>query len=212
MDGDRGSNALVIAGTNDTGKSVLSLIIVEQFDKKRDRLKKNGRKYPSNYHKLVTFDPQDRYAKYRREGDINIIIGDEGWEDRILALRDSLCIFDDFRMLMGEDKTSKKLLQIFGWRAEYGLDLVFICWHPLLIPPRISMFMDKYWLLRTNGTEKDFVARINGNKDKIAECRRLLDKEFLQYNDTQYKALYPNFPFIYYDTGTDKALKINFKK
>jgi len=93
----------------------------------------------------------------------------------------------------------------------HGLDMIFIVWHPLQFPPSMSRFLDKYLLFRTNGSEKDFCSRINGNSDKIAKCKRLLDIEFLKYDEISYKNTYPNFMHIFYDTGTDRATKINFK-
>ena len=211
MSNKRASNCIGIIGTNNTGKTVISEEIIKRFNAKRDRLQNNGRKYPSNYHKLVVFDVQNRYSKYMRKGDINIMIGDEGWEQKILALRDSMFIADDFKMLVDDDRISKDLLKVFGYRMEYGLDLVFIVWFPTLIPPRIYKFIDKYLLFRTNGNDKEFVSRINGDKETIIKCKEELDKEFEKYNEIQYGNLYPYFPFIFYDTGTNKAVKVNFK-
>jgi hypothetical protein len=95
---------------------------------------------------------------------------------------------------------------------EYGLDLVFVVWHPLLFPPTMHRFIDKYFLFNTNGSEKEFVERLNGDKTELINCKRLLNREFLKYDKTGYGKLYPNFPFIYYDVGTNESKKINFKK
>lgn len=212
MESRRGSNAMGICGTNNTGKTVICEELIKKFNEKRDRLKSNGKKYPNNYHKLIVFDPQQRFKKYMREGDITINIGDEGWEEMLLKVRDSMVIFDDYKILAGEQTITKTLLKVFGWRMAYGLDMIFIVWHPLQFPPSMSRFLDKYLLFRINGDDKEYVSRLNGNKDKLIDCKRLLDREFLKYNENEYKNLYPKFPFIFYDTGTDKATKVNFKK
>ena len=205
----RASNIIGIVGTNNTGKTVIAEEIIKTFNIKRDKL--NSTNYPSNYHRLVVFDVQDRLGHLLRKGDISIRIGDEGWEKMILGLRDSMVVFDDFKVLLEGDRISKDLLKVFGYRMEYGIDLIFIVWHPSLFPPSMHRFLDKYYLFRTNGSEKEFIDRLNGSKEDLINCKRLLDKEFLKYNETEYGALYPNFPFIYYDTGTNKSIKINFK-
>jgi len=210
MDGKRGSNCIGIIGTNNTGKTVVSEEIIKRFNAKRDRLSKLGKKYPSNYHKLVVFDVQNRYTKYMREGDISIMLDDEEWEDKVLALRDSLFVADDFKVLVGTDKISKKLLRIFGYRMEYGLDLVFIVWHPRLIPPRIAQFIDKYYLFRANGNDKEYADRINGETDEIIKCKHAIEKHCSKFSELEYGEQYPNFPFIYYDTNLNKSIKVNF--
>lgn len=212
MDGDRNSNCIGIVGTNNTGKSVVTRLVIERFNKKRDRLKSNGKKYPSNYNKLIVYDPQHNFIDLLREGDIEIILGEDGWEQQVLSLRDSMCVFDDFKNLIDDDRISKDLLRIFGYRMEYGLDLIFVVWHPDLFPPRMYKFIDKYYLFRTNGDDKEFFRRINGTKETVVRCKHILDTEFIKYDELSYKALYPNFPFIYYDTGTNKAVKVNFSK
>ncbi len=212
MDGKRGSNCIGIIGTNNTGKTVVSEEIIKRFNAKRDRLSKLSKKYPSNYHKLVVFDVQNRYTKYMREGDINVMIGEDDWEDKVLALRDSLFIADDFKVLVGTDKISPKLLQIFGYRMEYGLDLVFIVWHPRLLPPRIAQFIDKYYLFRANGNDKEYVDRINGETEEIIKCKHAINSYCSKFTNEEYGNLYPNFPFVYYDTNTNTSIKVNMDK
>ena len=207
----RDSNVIGIVGTNNTGKTVIARQLIEKFNKKRDAIKKNGKKYPVNYHKLVVFDVQNRMEDLMREGDINIRIGVDGWEKQILELRDSMIVLDDFKVLLGGDTISPELLQIFGYRMEHGLDLIFIVWSPNLFPPRIHNFIDQYYLFRTNGSDKDFVARLNGNKDKLIKCKSVLDSYFEKFTKETYGAKYPNFPFIYYDSRIDEAVKVNFK-
>jgi len=99
MEKRRGSNAMGIVGTNNTGKTVICEELIKVFNRKRDRIKHSKKKYPSNYHKLVVFDPQQRFKKYMREGDIEIIIGQEGWEDTLLTLRDSMVVFYYYKIL-----------------------------------------------------------------------------------------------------------------
>lgn len=207
---ERGSNALGIVGTNNTGKTVIAEEVIKRFNKKRDSL--NSKNYPSNYHKLVVFDVQDRLGHLMREGDITIKIGDKGWEKKILGLRDSMCVFDDFRVLLPNDSLSDDLLKIFGFRMEYGLDLIFIVWHPTLFPPRMHRFIDKYYIFRVGGDDKEFVSRMNGDKDSLINIKHLVSNHCLTYSQSEYGKLYPNFPFVYYDVQTNKAVKINFKK
>ena len=74
----------------------------------------------------------------------------------------------------------------------------------------MAKFIDKYFLLKCNGEDKEFLARVNGSKTDILKCKKLLDMEFLKYNKKQYAEKYPNFPFIFYDTGTNESTKVNF--
>ncbi len=40
----------------------------------------------------------------------------------------------------------------------------------------------------------------------------MVNKEYKKYSPEDYSKLYPNFPYIYYDTVRDKAIKVNFKE
>lgn len=205
----RGSNIVGVIGTNNTGKTVLIRDLIGLFNKKRSKF--NSSNYPSNYHKIVVYDVQNRLQDLLMEGDLNILPNDKDWKKKILNLRDSLIVLDDFKVLIPNDKMEEDLLNILAFRMEYGLDLIFAAWHPKLIIPRLAMFIDKYYLFATNCDEKDFASRINGSRDMAISFKQLLDKEFSSYTDNEYKNLYPNFPFIYYDSGKNKAVKINFK-
>ena len=211
MEVRRGSNFLGIIGTNNTGKSVIARELIKKFNDKRDLLEKN-KKYPSNYNKLILYDPQHRFQDLMREGDFNIKLNDKDWEEKILNYRASYVVLDDYKELFRVDTLSDKFMDIMSSRADYGLDITVITWHPKLILPRLAMFIDKYILFKINSDDKEYCSRIEGEKDFVLGMKYALNKEFKKYTEEQYKNLYPNFPFIYYDSGRQIAKKVNFKK
>ena len=206
----RGSNTIGIVGTNNTGKTVIAEEIIKRFNKKRDNI--NLKDYPTNFFRLVVFDPQDRFGEYLKEGDISLHAGTKNWEKKIVGLRDSLIVFDDLKQILREDRLSDDFLDILGLRAEYGLDLIFIVWQSKLLPPRITPFIDKYYLFKSHEDEKEYVSRINGVKKDIINAKRLLDIEFSKTDKFEYAKLYPHFPFISYDLSQNTMKKINFSK
>jgi ABC-type dipeptide/oligopeptide/nickel transport system ATPase component len=210
-DGLRDSNLIGIIGNNSSGKSALALLLIQKFNRKRDKLL-SEKKYPTNYLKLVVFDPQNRFESEMRAGDLRIRIGDIGWEEKVYKFRDSLFVCDDMKMIVDGDRTKPEFLNIFGWRAEHGLDIILIVWQSNMFPRKISGFIDKYFLMRSNEDDKEYCSRINGNKESIIKAKNIVWNECVKYNKLEYKARYPNFPCVYYDMNEDSFVKVNFKK
>ena len=211
MDKRRGSELIAVIGTNNTGKSAITELLVQQYNKKRDLLESKN-EYPDNYNKLIIYDPQRRFKKYLRKGDHIIDLTDENWADDILKYRSSMVVLDDYKELLDGDTMPKPLLRLVSGRAEFGIDLILVMWHPMLIIPRLAMFITKFFILKVNSKPKEFTARIQGNEELVLNIQKDLDEEFSRYGEQEYSSLYPNFPFIYYDSSKNFAKKVNFKK
>jgi len=210
MKKQRGSDFIAVIGTNNTGKSVIVKELIKKFNLKRDRLEAVDR-YPANYNKLIVYDPQDRFKDLLRKGDHVIKLNHDNWAEDVLRYKASLLVMDDYKELFENDRLPKQVMNLMSARAEAGIDIILVTWHPKLILPRLSMFINKFVLLKSNGKDKDYISRIDGEEDFVLSLRDSLNKEYQKYTPEQYAALYPNFPFIYYDSSTNKAKKINFK-
>ena len=210
MGKSRGGTITGIVGINNTGKSVIAAKIIEVFNRKRDLIENNGKKYPPNYNKLIAFDPQERFKHLMRAGDLTLRTGNKDWEKGILKYRDSLIVFDDVKQLMRGQTLNDEFLDILGWRVEHGLDMIFIVHHPKFFPPSLSSYMNRYYFFKFNGNHKQIAERLGGEEDEIINCKRLLDLEFKKYTPQQYSAKYPNFPFIEHNIDTNESFKINF--
>jgi len=210
MDARRGSEITMICGTNNTGKTAIARQLVIKYNKKRDILEKKN-KYPSNYNKLIVYDPQHAFQDLMREGDVNLDMADKEWEEKVLRYRASLVVLDDYKELMPNDRLSDGFLKLMSARARFGLDFNMITWSPKLIMPRLEIFINKYILLKVNSDDKEFADRIAGDKPTVIGIKNSLNREFMRYTDEEYKKLYPNFPFVFWDGARNKAMKVNFK-
>lgn len=206
----RGSDFIAVIGTNNTGKSVIVRELIKKFNIKRDKLEREN-KYPANYNKLIVYDPQARFTDLLRKGDFVIKLNNTDWAKDVLRYKASLLVMDDYKELFETNTLPPDVMNLMSARAESGIDIILVTWHPKLILPRLSIFINKFILLYCNGKDKDYISRIDGEEDYVLGLRDSLIKEYKGYTDEQYAALYPNFPFIYYDSGKNKAKKINFK-
>jgi len=206
----RGSEFIGIIGTNGTGKTVIARMLIEKFNAKRDEAAIICG-YPSNYNKLVVYDPQHRFQDLLRKGDFVIQLNNKDWEKDILKYKSSLIVLDDYRELFKTDALSDKFMDVMSKRAEQGLDIVIITWFPKLILPRLSQFLNKYFLFKVNCDDKEYSDRINGEKETVLNIKRMLNKEFEKYTEQQYADLYPNFPFVVFNSNTNRGQKVNFK-
>lgn len=211
MDKRRGSEFIGIIGTNGTGKTVIARQLIEKFNDKRDKLNAN-KKYPSNYNKLVVYDPQHRFQDLLRKGDFVIKLNNKNWEKDVLKYKSSLIVLDDYRELFRTDSLSDDFMDVMSARAEQGLDIIIITWFPKLILPRLSQFLNRYFLFKVNCDDKEYSDRINGEKNVVLNIKRMLNKEFKKTTPQEYSKKYPNFPFVYFNSDTNVGVKVNFEK
>ena len=204
----RGGELICIIGHNNTGKTVFATQIAEDFNNRRKAI--NLRNYPPNYYKLAVYDVQNRFTDFFQKGDISIEHSDKEWAKKLLGLRKSLVILDDYKVLVPNDQMDKSLLDLLQYRAEYGIDIVIITHSPKLVLERLSYFIDTYCLFYTVGSNKVFKDRL-GASEVLTELKKIIDKEYKRYNGNEYSKLYPNFPFIFYDGRNEKAKLVNFK-
>jgi len=210
MEKRRGSELIAIIGTNGTGKTVVARMLIEKFNAKRDRL--NGtKKYPANYNKLIIYDPQHRFQDLLRKGDFEIKLNNKNWEKDVLRYKSSLIVLDDYKELFRSNNLSDGFTDVMSARAESGLDIIFITWFPRYILPRLSQFINKYFLFKVNCKDKEYIDRINGEEDVVLNIKSSLNKEFKKYTPNEYSNLYPNFPFVYFNADTNEGKKVNFK-
>lgn len=205
----RGSEIIGIIGGNNTGKTVLAKSLAEKFVKKRNKI--DLKKYPKNYYRLAVYDVQDRFGDLLNEDDLSIKVSDDNWCKKLLKLRNSLIILDDYRVLMPKDTMDKDFLNLLQYRAEHGLDIILIAHNPQLVIPRLSYYIDTFCLFYTAGNEKSFDHRLSGSEN-LKKLKNVIDKEFKSYTQDEYSNLYPNFPYIFYQDKKNKAVLINFKK
>lgn len=204
----RGGELIVIIGHNNTGKTVLSTQMAEDFNKRREGV--NLRNYPPNYYKLAVYDVQSRFTDYLKNGDISINSSDKEWAKKLLGLRKSLVILDDYKVLVPNDQMDKSFLDLLQYRAEYGIDIILITHNPKLVLERLSYYVDTYCLFYTAGNSNTFKGRLSGS-ERLIELKKMIDKEYKKYSREEYGKLYPNFPFIFYNGREEKAKLVNFK-
>ena len=136
----RGGEILCFLGHNNTGKSAESIFYIEQFCKKRKKIKNKNK----NFNRLAVFDPQNRYQKYLEKGDLNITPLNDDWFLTVSKFRDSLVVLDDHRQLIDTDTIDKRILNLLFLRSEYGIDFIIITHFAKLIQPKLVGYIDKY--------------------------------------------------------------------
>jgi len=209
MKKQRGGELIIVIGHNNTGKTVFATRLADGFNKRRDSV--NLKSYPSNYYKLAVYDVQNRFSKHLRKGDLSIKTSDKDWCKKLLKMRKSLVILDDYKVLLPNDKMDSDLLDLLQFRAEYGIDIILIVHNPKLILERLSYYVDTYCLFYTAGNSNSFKGRVSG-AERLIELKKVIDKEYKSYTREEYGNLYPNFPFIFYNGRNEEAKYINFKK
>ena len=207
MEKRRGGELIVIIGYNNTGKSVETRFLIENFNNKR----KGKSNRPKNFGKLIVYDPHRRYEDFLVDGDIVLRPSRENWYEEVRECKDSLMVLDDYRGLIPNDRMDSGFLDILFDRAEHGLDIIIITHSPLQILNRLVTYIDKYILFYSLGDEKAFEGKTT-NPEVLVMLRDMVNKEYKKYSPEDYSKLYPNFPYIYYDTVRDKAIKVNFKE
>ncbi len=180
-------------GTNRTGKSVTARKHAESW--KRNNEGKT----------IVAFDPQKRF-----EGlyDIKINMDDEDWCLKLLPLRNALIILDDYMLLLGDGiqlKAPKGLKTLMSFRADWNIDIIYICHNPALILNILTFFTTQYFLFYTEVMDGSFQKKIPNYKLCI-NGQRLINK----YVKTYGRGTYPKFPHVVVDTEKVELNAYNF--
>ena len=177
-------------GTNRTGKTSTAIEIVKEYKKAN----------PKN--DIVTFDPQAKFTEYS-----NYQIQDVLDLNNLIDKKDYLFVMDDYQALLQSDKMHHLFTTLLTYRAENGVDIIFITHHPSLIKQQLSYYMTHLFIFYCNLS--DDVVGINKkvvNADKIEKLFREIEQEFIKNGGGDY----PKFKHIFYFNQEDKHKKVNF--
>jgi hypothetical protein len=177
-------------GTNRTGKTSTAIEIVKAYKKSN----------PKN--DIVTFDPQAKFTEYS-----NYQIQDVLDLNNLIDKKDFLLVMDDYQALLQSDKMHHLFTTLLTYRAENGVDIIFITHHPSLIKQQLSYYMTHLFIFYCNLS--DDVVGINKkvvNADKIEKLFREIEQEFIKNGGGEY----PKFKHIVYSNQEDKHKKVNF--
>ena len=180
------------SGTNRTGKSVVSRGYAEIW-------RKNN---PEGI--IVTFDPQKRYKGL---SDWEIDPDDNEWALKLLELRNALVILDDYRIINEKPLPVKGLSKLMYHRADYNIDIMYICHNPSLIINLLTYFTSHYFLFYSEATDGSFQKKINNYKLCVSG-QTLINK----YVKTFGRGNYPKFPHVIVDCEKSELNAINFSQ
>ena len=183
----RHSEIIFFVGKNNTGKSATARKMVLNIYEK--------------YHDIVAFDPQKRFEDI---SDYQIKTYEEmyAFED----FKDTLFIFDDYRLLHSSDKLERGgwLEKLMYYRAENRNDFIFICHFPNEILHFLSGYTDYYYVFASNSLAQDIKNKIQNWRifSQAVECVN-------SYTEVHGIGEYPIFPHVFVDTNKNKITKIN---
>jgi len=179
-------------GTNRTGKSVIARSCAEAYKKSK----------PDNA--IVSFDPQKRFEEV---SDWNIDPENKNWAVELHELRNALIILDDYRLINQNPTPVEGLAKLLYHRADWNLDIIYICHNPSLIINIFTYFTTHYFLFYTEAMDGSFQKKIMNYKLCISG-QRLINK----YVKTYDRGVYPNFPYVMVDTENLELNAFNFTK
>lgn len=182
-----------IIGKNRTGKSVTARKIAMRWKKAK----------PS-YYKVIAFDPQNRF---RGIADEFIAAGNPRWALDLQKERNALIILDDYRLINKSVFPVKGLEELISQRAEYNLDIIYICHNPALVINYLTYFTDRYYIFATNSKDGQFEDKIP-NHDLCIAASMKVNQHVKKYG----RGEYPSFPYCIVDTETEKVIAINMFK
>ena len=177
-------------GTNRTGKSVIARMYAEIW-------RKNN---PDGI--IVSFDPQKRFKGL---SDWELEAYDEDWISKLLELRNALIILDDYKIIHEKNTPMKGLGRLLAHRADYNLDIIYICHSPSLILNLLTFYTSHYFLFYTEAMDGSFQKKILNYKLCI-NGQRLINK----YVRTFGRGTYPKFPHVIVDTERGELNAVNF--
>ena len=177
-------------GTNRTGKSVVARSFAELW-------RENN---PDGI--IVSFDPQKRFKGL---SDWEIEADDDDWCVKLLELRNALIILDDYKIIHERNQPMKGLGKLMAHRADYNLDIIYICHNPSLILNLLTYYTSHYFLFYTEAMDGSFQKKIMNYKLCI-NGQRLINK----YVNTFGRGKYPKFPYVIVDTERRELNAVNF--
>lgn len=188
-------------GTNRTGKSVTALEYAEQWRASR----------PPEY-QVIAFDPQKRFEHI---ADRTIAPEDKDWANNALKFRNSLLILDDYRIINESDRPVSGLANLMYYRADYNLDIIYICHNPGLVINTLTYFTTHYFLFYTEAMDESFKKKIM-NYNLCIKAQRMINNYVTQHgrgahpNSPEYNG--QDFPYIIVDCEKRELFAINMEK
>lgn len=180
-------------GTNRTGKSVVANGYAELW-------RQNN---PDGT--IVAFDPQKRFKDVT---DWEIMPDDNNdWVQDLLKLRNALVILDDYKIIHPSNQPAKGLQKLLLHRADYNIDIIYICHNPSLILNLLTYFTSHYFLFYTEAMDGSFQKKIMNYK-LCTNGQRIINKYVKAYG----RGTYPSFPHVIVDTEKTEINAINFLK
>jgi archaellum biogenesis ATPase FlaH len=185
---------MTFIGHNRTGKTVIAKEIAKEWKKTH-----NG--------EIIVFDPQHRFTDIL---DVEIKEDNENWANELYESKplNSLVIFDDYKMLMDNDRTPKKFLSLLAARNEWCTDVIMITHHPRLLLERASYYVTHYFVFYTQADDKAFSRNIINVQD-IIDVKNAVNAEVLKNGRGTYER--KNFPYAIYVQDEGTAQFVNFK-
>lgn len=179
-------------GTNRTGKSVIARKCAEVYKHSK----------PDNM--IVGFDPQKRFVGLL-DGEIDP--EDPEWCLKLHELRNALIILDDYRLINEKPTAVAGLQKLMYHRADWNIDIIYICHNPSLILNLLTYFTSHYFLFYTESMDGSFQKKIMNYKLCITG-QKLINKHVQAYG----RGNYPYFPYVMVDCENRELNAFNFKQ
>ena len=180
-------------GTNRTGKSITAREYAEQW-----------RASKPDHYQIVGFDPQKRFAHLL---DKEIFPEDRDWAIDMQKYRNTLLILDDYRIINESDRPVEGLSNLMYFRAEYNIDIIYICHNPSLVINTLTYFTSHYFLFYTETLDGSFKKKIMNYKLCI-QGQRLINN----YVNTYGRGKFPNFPHVVVDCEKRELFAFNMDR
>lgn len=173
------------------------------------------------------YDPQRRF-RHLMDPRFLIQAGERDWWDNkkgerkkskklpLNQLRNALLVFDDYRGINRANTMFPELYALMEFRAEYNIDLIFVCHSPALVLEGLAPYISHYYIFYTKGRQAKFEDKIE-NYEECTAAAEIMKKYIADYpvlieNPKQFYK--PDtgmhlFPHIVVDTATGTLTPIN---
>jgi len=193
-------------GASGTGKTVTAIRIAQDW--KQERKRTGG--------KIIAFDP---HGDFRNILDIKIDAKDEGWakilmqknKDGTFMFANSLLILDDYRSILQGNNMDVDFYDLLALRRKINLDVIYITHNPKLILKGLSYWNTHFSLFKTSAHSDDFEDKIPKHLICQQACN-LINAYTRTFDEKQYNALYPNFPYVFVKADSDQLFPQNMEQ
>ena len=193
-------------GASGTGKTVTAIQLAKDWKKSRRRV--GG--------KVIAFDP---HGAFKNILDVKIDKNDEDWakilmqknKDGTYMFANSLLILDDYRSILQGNNMDADFYDLLALRREIGIDVIYITHNPKLILQGLAYWNTCFSIFRTAAHSDDFEGKI----PDFLPCQRacnLINAYTKTFEEEEYNALYPNFPYVFVRAGSDRLFPQNMKQ